>query len=73
MTTHMNDDARVALVDNLTASASRCIRWTKELEAEINERNRLIHAARQSGMSLRQIGDAAGLSHAGIARILKQP
>lgn len=41
-----------------------------KLEHAREERDRLIVVAATYGYSLRQIGDAAGLSHTGVSRIL---
>jgi len=36
----------------------------------VAKRDKLIRAARAEGLSLRAIADAAGLTHAGVAKIL---
>lgn len=38
----------------------------------VNRRDRLIHEARADGMSLRDIAVQVGLTHSGVAKILKK-
>jgi lambda repressor-like predicted transcriptional regulator len=55
------------------SDVDRLIERLQQLSADVevltDERNRLIVKLRRRGLSLRQIGEAAGLSHAAIAKI----
>ena len=44
-------------------------RASQQADASLAERDRTIRAAHRHGLSLRQIGNAAGLSHEGIRKI----
>lgn len=45
--------------------------WADEARAATAMRNDWIRAMREAGTSLRQIAEAAGMSPAGVAKILK--
>lgn len=50
------------LAEKLRRAAGKASRWTEE-------RDRLIHEARKSGGSLREIADMVGLSHTSVRLI----
>lgn len=46
--------------------------WAKKARYYTHLRDAAIHAMHAEGASLRQIGEAAGLSHTAIAKIVKR-
>ena len=53
--------------------ALRAVRaWTKKANAGRAGQHDAIRAAIEAGYSLRQVAEAAGLSHVGVAKIVKR-
>ena len=62
----MSDESLKSSTLRIAAAEARKAReWT-------SRRNRAIGAAHQSGASLREIGDATGLSHEAVRKILEK-
>jgi len=51
-------------------NAAELAQCEQQIAKWVAKRDRLIRAARDEGLSLRKIADAAGLSHTAVAKIL---